>query len=456
MAHKLFLLNLFILPFLFATCNSLEPPPEDEPTLNLTLEDASCIEAWIKLTTTNVQLPIAITLKQSATGGDQIIKTINLNKTDTLLYIDSLLPNQTYSFQASIQPSNNTGEVKSNVLSVTTLDTTSHDFTWQTWTFGEHSHSRLNDVAIIDENNIWAVGEIYLNDSLGQPDPHAYNAVHWDGNEWELIKVPTLAWNSDSIFWSDPLKTVWTFDKNNIWVTTRGQVINYNGVNWTKHEFLFTNINDTTFGGINKFWSKEVNSLWGVGNKTNVWFYNGQSWVKTNSGAGVDLLDIWGNEGAVIWSCGYSSNYSITSLLRNTGNGWEKVYEGSGNNQSNGHYIGPISGVWGTGTFRIYMMNWGGIYIQANSNVLFLEREIAKFSDVGFGIDGTGHNNIVACGEGFVGHLNGISYVEYPELYKEFRTFKNVSIKGNTVCAAGSDYNGFIFSEAVIVIGKQN
>ena len=54
-------------------------------------------------------------------------------------------------------------------------DTTSHNFTWQTWTFGEHSSSVLYDVVIIDENNIWAVGEIYLSDSLGQPDPHAYN-----------------------------------------------------------------------------------------------------------------------------------------------------------------------------------------------------------------------------------------------------------------------------------------
>jgi len=47
------------------------------------------------------------------------------------------------------------------------MDTTSHNFTWQTWTFGEHSSSRLYDVAIINENNIWAVGEIYMKDSLG-------------------------------------------------------------------------------------------------------------------------------------------------------------------------------------------------------------------------------------------------------------------------------------------------
>lgn len=66
-----------------------------------------------------------------------------------------------------------------------TIDTTSHNFNFQTWRFGEHSSSTLYDVAIIDENNIWAVGEIYLNDSTGQPDPMPYNAIQWNGIQWQ-------------------------------------------------------------------------------------------------------------------------------------------------------------------------------------------------------------------------------------------------------------------------------
>ena len=67
-------------------------------------------------------------------------------------------------------------------------DTTSHSFTWQTFEFGDDgaSPSSLKDVAIINDSDIWAVGSIYLNDSTGQPDYTAYNAVHWDGNKWEL------------------------------------------------------------------------------------------------------------------------------------------------------------------------------------------------------------------------------------------------------------------------------
>jgi len=71
-------------------------------------------------------------------------------------------------------------------------DTTSHNFKWQKFTFGQHSSSALYDVAIIDENNIWAVGEIYTNDTLGNPDPYAYNALHWDGIKWEVKKITVL------------------------------------------------------------------------------------------------------------------------------------------------------------------------------------------------------------------------------------------------------------------------
>jgi len=91
--------------------------------------------------------PATVKLKQN----DTITQDIILSYADTVIYIDSLLPNTTYNFQASsIQQ-----QVSSRKLSVTTMDTTSHNFTWQTFTFGEHSSSVLNDVAIIDENNSW-------------------------------------------------------------------------------------------------------------------------------------------------------------------------------------------------------------------------------------------------------------------------------------------------------------
>ena len=79
-------------------------------------------------------------------------------------------------------------DIQSEAVTVTTMDTTSHNFTWQTFTFGgQGGSSTLFDVAIINENDIWAVGEMYVYDSTGAPV--LYNAVHWDGSKWELKRI---------------------------------------------------------------------------------------------------------------------------------------------------------------------------------------------------------------------------------------------------------------------------
>jgi hypothetical protein len=429
---------LFLIILLAASsCNTTEPPPPDgdKPTLLLKLEDVSCTEAWIELTTTNLQLPATITLKQINPTGDTLSQVSILNTKDSLLYIDSLLPNKSYQYQVSSIENLAT----SNELNVTTMDTTSHSLTWQVFTFGEHSHSRLNDVAIVG-NEIWAVGEIYMNDSLGNPDPNAYNAVHWDGSHWELKR---LLYQGG--FWV--IRSIFAFNENDIWFSA---FIRYDGQN-----FIELPIPPILIGwSINKIWGSNSSDLYVVGNNGNIAWYNGSQWSRIESGTDVDLLDVWGTPDGTVWACGYSGDYAISALLKITGQSVEKIYEGFSSNQNNGYYVGPMSGEWGTGNIRIYLMNWSGIYIQANSSNLFLEKEIAKFSDVGFGIDGTDDNNIFSCGEGFVGHWNGTNYTEYPELFKSSRTFLNVSAKRNTVAAVGSDYNSLIYSQAVIAVAK--
>ena len=285
MSKKLVVL-LFIFIGLLHSCNTTEPPPppppDEKPTLMLTLEDASSIEAWIKLTTTNLQLPATVNLKQSASGGATVTQDIVLSYADTVIYIDSLLPNTTYSFHAAIQPSNQ-AEVKSNELNVTTMDTTSHNFTWQTWTFGEHGSSVLYDVAIINTDNIWAVGEIYMNDSLGKPDPTFYNAAHWDGQKWELKRI----FYKGGI-WT--IRTIFAFNENDIWFSA---FVRYDGEN-----FIELPIPNILIGwSINKIWGTSSEDLYIVGNGGNIVHYSGPTggWQKIESGTELNINDIWGN-----------------------------------------------------------------------------------------------------------------------------------------------------------------
>jgi len=443
LAHKLFFLSFFILPLFLVNCNSLEPPPEEEPILNLTLEDISCIEAWIKLSTTNLQFPATLKIKQN----NQTRKTINLNKADTLLYIDSLLPNQTYSFQAA------TNEVKSNVLSVATLDTTSHDLAWQMFTFGEHSSSVLNDVAIIDENNIWAVGEIYMNDSLGNPDPHAYNAVHWDGQEWELKRI--YYYGSCSAVEYPPLKAIWTFSESEIVITNGGSIGWFNGSTVN----LDCGVNPLLTGSINKIWGSSSDDLYIVGNSGSIAWYNGTSWSRIESGTDVDLLDVWGKRDgdSSIWVSGYTPNYSTTVLLKMNDNIVRKLYEGSPNNQNNGLYIGPISGGWTNTTQFTYILNWGALYKQDDKVELDLSSISYPpfFFDVGFTIAANDKNDILVSGEsGMFGHYNGVRFYDLLDLRQSNIQYFSSDIKGNVYVTVGWDYSS-IFTKAIITVGKR-
>ena len=80
---------------LVISCNTTEPPL-GKAALLLKLEDVSCTEAWIELTTSNLLLPATVTLKK-----DNVAQNSILCYGDMLLYIDSLLPSQTYKYQAS-------------------------------------------------------------------------------------------------------------------------------------------------------------------------------------------------------------------------------------------------------------------------------------------------------------------------------------------------------------------
>src|SRR3970040_2328920 len=113
---KNFLVFVSLIFAALLSCNTTEPPPEDNRMLTLTFEDASCTEAWIQLTTENLPLPASINLFIDDSLSPYSVR----NTQDSLLYIDSLLPNKTYNFKTEL--SNIQNPVSSNELSVTTMD----------------------------------------------------------------------------------------------------------------------------------------------------------------------------------------------------------------------------------------------------------------------------------------------------------------------------------------------
>jgi hypothetical protein len=413
-----------ILLFLVTTCNSVEPPSGLE--INLKLEDVSCTEAWITLSTTNFRLPTSITLKQNS----QVIKTINLTKPDSLFYLDSLLPNTSYQYQAS----NSQYQVTSNQIQLTTLDTTSHNFTFTSYQFGEHSSSTLYDVAIIDENNIWAVGEIYMNDSLGQHDPNAYNALHWDGNDWKLMKIMFYTICGQQSRSSYPASSIFAFSESDIWIADYGdQVTKLNGTAQVATYCLPISFS------IFKLWGDNPNSLYMVGDMGKIVHYQNGNWSEIASGTTTNINDIWGvnnsvnNENLILSTVSsrfQTGDYKLLSISSGTVSsfnwGFERLY-----------------GVWFNSGRAIYVVG-DDIHIYKNNRW-----ETLNLTDYFLTrVKGTTLNNIFVAGCcNILFHFNGVSWKEMEGINGEF---EGLDVKGNIIISVGWEN-----SKAIILMGKR-
>ena len=176
-----------------ASCTPTEPPkpkPEKPKQIELKEITKSCTEIFIKVSTKDTLLPVNIVLERDG----KEITSFYQTKADTTLIDTGLAVEQTYTYQAIIK--NKGEEGKSKEVIISTLPTTSSNFTWKTYTFGnfQYGSSDFNDVAIINENDIWAVGEIHTADDTDSSGHYVgpYNAVHWDGQKWELKRISVM------------------------------------------------------------------------------------------------------------------------------------------------------------------------------------------------------------------------------------------------------------------------
>ncbi len=440
MSKKIVVL-LFVFIGLLQSCNTTEPPLA-EKVITLTLEDASSIEAWVTLTTNNLQLPATITLKQSASGGNAVTQDIILSYADTVIYIDSLLPNTNYNFQASIIQS----PVSSNKLIVTTMDTTSHNFSFETFTFGTIGSSVLRDVAIIDENNIWAVGEIYLNDSLGNPDPNAYNAIHWDGNSWALKRIyfPTICGQTSLTPY--PAKAVFAFD-NEIWISSTGDKIAKlkDGVQF------FNGCLPWSFS-INKIWGTSSSDLYVVGNNGNIAWYNGSVWTRIESGTDLMLRDITGESTAgEKWFSGYNSFGSHHSILIQLKNLSPSVVWESQNLIDTPPYGLTIESIYAFNDLLFVASNEG--IFRKNTRLDLPPQKLASNPIKRYRISGSGQNDVYTVGSNSVIiHYNGMSWERIYENYQNTSVLYSAATRNNTTVSVGTIVIDAVYHRAQIIL----
>jgi hypothetical protein len=327
------------------------------------------------------------------------------------------------------------------------MDTTSHNFTWETFEFGGGSSSILRDVTIIDENNIWAVGEIHTADDK-------YNAIHWNGSHWELKKIYYYG-NCSAVMYPS-LKAINAFSEEEIVLTNGGSIGWFDGniVN------LDCTVNPLLTGAINKIWGTSSYDIYVVGNNGNIAHWDGSNWEKIESGTDVDLVDIWGSpDGNTIWVCG-NEDFKPTILLKIENQQAELLYSNRDNlfSYDFNRLSGNFRSVWTDSDNFLYILTSYDLYRAKNED---LTKPSALWRNADNQIAtlrarGSGSNDIFTVGnEGLLCHYNGVSWRTYTGLYSRFKTYRGLSVKDNIIVAVGQDYINGIEDKAIITITKR-
>ena len=433
MKYILLLSTAVFLLFVAFNCKSPTAPLANNTSITLSLADVSCTEAWLSIKAQNVSYPVSLTIK----SGSKALLATNLTNTDSVIYIDSLLPNQSYTLQGSFTNTNHL-TTTTNSLNIQTLDTTSNNFTWQTFTFGGNAGScSLYDCTIVNDTLAYAVGEIYLTDSTGQPDPQAYNFAVWNGKIWQLLKVPYV-YNGLNLYGS--IYSIFALSESDIWFGIG------NMIHWDGQKYLPIQMPSSVWGPnrIDKIWGDNNENFYIVGNGGSIAHYQNGQWSKIESGTNNNVTDVWGstmNKGEIIYCVNHdqygTNNSEIISIQNN-----EATITSFNEDEI-------ALSIWIPDKNIIYVGGGSGLFKRTNNN---WEKINYKNSGYVGEIRGNASNDFfISGGYGLAAHFNGSRWKVYDEISLNAGNYYSESMKGNVVILVGYNYDS-----AVIALGRRN
>ena len=180
------ILTSILILFLLVGCPN-PPDPEEELDTSVRL---STVNTWTQAVTIGIEVDSTINSWQfELFRDDSLILTSLVSSSDTIITDNNVSASSDYQYLCYFIDQDQIID-SSNVLSIHTIDSTSHDIDWTVEILG--TMGIIRDVQIIDENNVWAVGQIRrdLTNSTGDViGDTTYNVAHWDGNDWEFISA---------------------------------------------------------------------------------------------------------------------------------------------------------------------------------------------------------------------------------------------------------------------------
>lgn len=325
-------------------------------------------------------------------------------------------------------------------------DTTNHNFTWTVYRLGGNFHYNVfYDVAIVNDSLIYAVGELYLLDSLGREDPQPYNLATWNGRDWNISRVSYMYQGTR---FTPPIYCLFALDKKNIWFAG-GIMIFWDGERFAQIDDIIPVVY-----GIqqNRIWTNARNNIYVVGWHGTIVHYNGTTWSKMESGTTVNLEDVWGTpDGKTVWASGFESDFSRSVLLKYDGVKWRTVWERGAVYPSMPFY-GLITGIWASNSY-FYATSDAGIYrLDLSTDTSTTKKQPIEPIRGSHAIRGTPSGSSIAAvyEDGIIWHYDGQDWREVHTLTLDHK-LRSLAVSTHLIVAVGIDNST---GKALIYMGR--
>jgi hypothetical protein len=437
---------IFLVIAMISSCKKNPTGPEVTANVQLSVDYVTCTEVWLKLGFANA--PAGGDYRITRDGATVLTGTIT--GASAVLYDTTAQANKSYSYVAYRLVNSEVKQI-SPTLAVTTLDSTSNNFTWQTFTLGGDAGScLLRDVTIINDTLAYAVGEVYLRDSLFQTTFSPNNLLTWDGKTWAPSRIlfPTCDPNgNEQGTGSDPAYAIFPFSADNMWVASDASIDHWDGN--TFQRFCLT----IGYGqrGLRRIWGAQ-DQFYVVCSSGFILRYDG-SWQSIPTGTTLEFQDLWGT---VNQASGQVQCLAVAcNRFTNNGSAVVQLFDASASAITTSGLPSNISGVWSANGKEWYICG-DGLYKSKS-----LSSSWRRINGVPLiykeSIRGIAANDIFVVGDfGLVLHFNGSTWSDLTQQVNLPNSiFYAVAAKGNLVVMVGGTTSGAIGGAAAILIGRR-
>jgi hypothetical protein len=296
-----FLIHLSSFIILSALLSSCPEPTPPDYGLSLEAVDIVCTEATFKVSASidststwdcGLYRDDSLVISQSISGGSGYLRDTGLE------------PNESYSYHIGYLKEGKAKD-RSQVVNITTLDTTSSSFTWsEEFLFDEPCDLfgiRFRTVDIVSDDNIWIGGAFCDNDSF-------YNATHWDGNQWIHYNFTNRNPFTDIIA---DLKQI---NDDNLWMIHSASPAFL--ISDSLHRFFFyKDYPNLPNRAVNTLWGSAPDDVWFGGYDGAIYHWDGVTFHYIHSGTDMTIWDMDGTSDGTVYLVAYNDQ-GCSCLLR--------------------------------------------------------------------------------------------------------------------------------------------